>query len=595
MAVGTVGTGEHASPSSAGKWRRSASWADYAGRCDGKVTYVRGDFRRGLTQRLSSWKLQKTDGVPQRNKKVQATASSKSFASTATTVASTAPSCGLTDTCFAVRPSDVSSGVCVSDFASELHPDLSDVAQFAGSEVKIESAKCENVEAMDVESASEPRGVEQKLEKIEEFEVAEITMQTVAVSSKMHLRRKQNVKVLFASTAAHNFALQLTMPANQSIWLNHFNGDYVAQAANTSNLMAAALTVGVFVNPVIAGTSDVVGRKPVALGGLAISALGRFLCAVRPGAPALRMQTVLMMPLAMAHTLGVQTALGDLFAGDGAGFGAAQAQMMLGAVLPGLVCPLIGASLTQRFGPSVPLAIAGIAEGGALLMDSKFLQETQPKEERKPLELRSALTSANPLAFLELFRHGPRLSLLAVLRMLNFACDKSNLMQVMQVHRDQVLGLTLQENAMYMVSVFFVSASGFASAGPLLHKFGTSTCLRVSLCMRTVESLILSNATSLSMFRAVLPLGFTGAAASTSVSAMLQNEATRVKLNQGQFQGCLSSLNTVTQVVMTLLWARIYAFGARRGKSGMYLRVIAVMCGLQMLLERVLSKTVTSQ
>lgn len=355
--------------------------------------------------------------------------------------------------------------------------------------------------------------------------------------------------------------------------------------------MAAALAVGVFVNPVIAGASDVVGRKPIVVGGLAISALGRFLCALQPGASALRMQAVLMMPLAMAHTLGVQTTLGDLFAGDGAGFGAAQAQMLLCCTLPGLVCPLVGASLTQRCGPSITLAVAGLAESAALLMDSKFLRETQPKEERKPLELRRALKSANPLAFLELFRHGPRLSLLAVLRMLNFACDKSNLLQVMQAHRNEVLGLTLRENAMYMVNSFFVAASGFALAGPLLRKFGTSTCLQVGLCMRAVESFILSNATSLSMFRAILPFGFTGAAASTSVSAMLQNEATRVKLNQGEFQGCLSSLNTVTQVVVTLLWARVYAFGSRRGKSGMYLRVIAVMCGIQLLLERVLSKT----
>jgi hypothetical protein len=226
-------------------------------------------------------------------------------------------------------------------------------------------------------------------------------------------------------------------------------------------------------------------------------------------------------------------------------------------------------------------------------MDSKFLQETQPKEERKPLEVQRALMSANPLAFLELFRHGPRLSLLAVLRMVNFACDKSNLMQVLQVHRNETTGLTLQENARYMVLAFFVASSGFSIAGPLLQKFGPSTCLQVGLCTRVVESLIVSNAASLSTWKAALPLGVTGAAASTSVSAMLQNEATRVKLNQGQFQGCLSSLNSVTQVVMTLLWARLYAFGARQGRSGMYLRVVAVLCGFQFLLERILSKAVT--
>lgn len=297
-----------------------------------------------------------------------------------------------------------------------------------------------------------------------------------------------------------------------------------------------------------------------------------------------------MMPLAMAHTLGVQTALGDLFVGDGKGFGAAQAQMMLATTVPGLVCPLVGASLTQRFGPSVPFALAGIVEAGALLMDSKHLRETQPKEERKPMVLRKTLQSANPLAFLELFRHGPRLSLLAVLRMLNFACDKQNLLQVMEAHRYQVFGLTLQQNALYLMSAFSVAAPGFALAGPLLRKFGTSACLSVGLCMRTVECLIQCSTSSLSIFSAILPLGITGASASTSVSAMLQDEATRMKLNQGEFQGCLSSLNTVTQVVVTLLWARIYAFSARRGKPGMFFQIIAVICGLQMLLERTLSK-----
>jgi len=327
----------------------------------------------------------------------------------------------------------------------------------------------------------------------------------------------------------------------------------------------------------------------VVMGGLAASVLGRALCAVRPGASALQVQTVLMTPLAMAHTLGVQTALGDLFVGDGKGFGAAQAKMMLATTMPGLLCPLIGASLTQRFGPWAPFALVGVAEVGALLMDSKFLEETQPKEERKPLVLQSALKSANPLAFLELFRHGPRLSLLAVMRMLNFACDKSNLLQVFEVHRNQTLGLTLQENALYMMSNFFAAVQGFAFAGPLLRKLGTSTCLRLGMSLRIVESLILGKATTLSTFKAVLPLGVTGASASTSVSAMLQDEATRVKLNQGEFQGCLSSLNTVTQVMVTLLWARIYAFGARRGKPGMYLQVIAAVCGLQLLFERLLS------
>lgn len=554
---------------------------------------MKGDIRRGLMKKLSSRKVDKIERVPHNEKKLHTDAVSKSLVSTATTLASTAPSSGLTGTCNTMRPSDLSSGVRLSDLSIDGRPDLVGSMQFADGEVKTESVKCEIVEAIDIESASEPFSVESVVvnhQKIRDDEAAEGTDLPVAVVNEEQLKRKQGVKLLFYSTAAHNFALQLTMPANQSIWLNHFDGDFAAQAANTSNLMSSALAAGVFVNPVIAGISDVVGRKPVVVGGIAISALGKALCAVRPGASALRVQTVVVTPLAMAHALGVQTALGDLFSGDGKGFGAAQAQMLLATTIPGLVCPLIGAGLTQRFGPSVPFALAGIVEAGTCLMDSKFLAETQPKEERKPLELQRALKSANPLAFLDLFRHGPRLSLLAVLRMLNFACDKINLMQVLQVHRNQVLGLTLQENALYMVSAFSVAAPGFALAGPLLRKLGTSACLRVGLCMRTMECLILSNATSLSMFKAVLPLGITGAAASTSVSAMLQDEATRMKLNQGEFQGSLSSLNTVTQVVMTLLWARIYAFGARRGKPGMYLQVVVLICGLQMLLESILSK-----
>jgi len=596
--VGTVGSAELACSSTAGKWRRSSSWANYAGRGTGKATYVKGDIRQGLMKKFSSRKIGETARVPTNENKLHTSAACKSLVSTTTTtttLASTAPSSGLTGTCTTMRPSDLSSVVCLSDFSIDGCPDLISSVQLVDGEMKTESVRFEIVDATDLDSESPPLVDLQLMEKtVEQAEVSERLDETGAVVSEEQLRRKQGVKLLFSSTAAHMFALQLAMPASQSIWLNHFDGDFAAQAANTSNLMSSALVAGVFVNPIIAGTSDVVGRKPVVVGGLAISALGKALCAVRPGASALRVQTVMVMPLAMAHTLGVQTALGDLFAGDGKGFGAAQAQMLLATTIPGLVCPLIGASLTQRFGPSVPFALAGIVEAGACLMDSKLLRETQPKEERKPLVLQSALKSVNPLAFLELFRHGPRLSLLAVMRMLNFACDKSNLMQVSEVYRNQVLGLTLQENALYMMSAFAVAAPSFALAGPLLQKFGTSACLRVGLCMRTVESLILSSATSLSIFKAVLPLGITGAAASTSVSAMLQDEATRMKLNQGEFQGCLSSLNTVTQVMVTLLWARLYAFGARRGKPGMYLQVIAMICGLQMLLERILSKTGSS-
>lgn len=238
-------------------------------------------------KKLSSKKIEKVERPPRNEKKINAN-DSTSLVSTA------APSWA------SVRPSDLSCGGRLSEWSID---DGEVSMQIADGEVKTESVTFEVVEVIDIESASEPLCLEVvvanhlKIEdKVEEVEVVERAEEMVAVVNEKELRCKQGVKLLFASTAAHNFALQLAMPANQSIWLNHFDGDFAAQAANTSNLMSAALAAGVFVNPVIASTSDVVGRKPVVMGGLAISALGKALCAVQPSASALRVQTVLVMP-----------------------------------------------------------------------------------------------------------------------------------------------------------------------------------------------------------------------------------------------------------------------------------------------------------
>jgi len=394
-------------------------------------------------------------------------------------------------------------------------------------------------------------------------------------------KAKPGLQVIFASSSLHMFGVALTMQANQTIWLDHYKGDFAAQAKATSALMALMQGLGLAVNPVLAAASDSIGRKPIVLFGVLVAILTRLQIAARPGVAALKVNAYLMA-MSMGHKIGLETALGDMFAGDGKGYGGAMAKLMFGPVVSMTVCPILGSILVERYGVAAPYAIATALEAGTLAMDAHLFKETLPVEERKPF----SLGSANPLSFLQLFRHGPSLSLLAVMRVLNFACDKMNIYTVMELYRQQKLNYGMRERAMVMSMSSLLAMPGFALAGTCLRRFGTQPCLWLGLGAQALEALLLPMCTSIRGFYALLPLGMLRVVAGSAIQAMLQDEVGRTSMRQGEFQGCVANLNTLTQVMATILWARLYAFGVRRGQPGLWLRILALCCGAQWMLER---------
>jgi DHA1 family tetracycline resistance protein-like MFS transporter len=394
--------------------------------------------------------------------------------------------------------------------------------------------------------------------------------------------------LIYCTSAAHMLSLQLNMQATREIWLRHYKGNFIAQAKMMTSLLAFSNAVGIFVNPVLASACDAYGRKPVKMSGLLLSGINRMICAMHPTANSIVLTSILQ-PFAFGHTLGNMTALGDYFKGDSVGYGGAQAHMMFGTVGCAVLCPLLSTKLITELGLWAPAAVGALVEFLTLLVESALFEETLEEKDRKPFTLRSA----NPLAFFELFRKSRRMAILAVMHALNFGSDKRVLFTVSEVHRQQVLGYSMEQRARFMSVSALLALPGYGSAGAMLRRFGPTQSMWFGLVLYIMESLLLSRATTATTFLMLLPLGIFRPAASSSIAAMMQEEVRRLGMTQGEYQGYMSNLNTVVLVTTPLLWARIYAYGASSARGGnawpgFFLPVVAAVSATQLLLERVL-------
>jgi DHA1 family tetracycline resistance protein-like MFS transporter len=394
--------------------------------------------------------------------------------------------------------------------------------------------------------------------------------------------------LLYCTSAAHMMSLQLNMQSTREIWLRHYKGDFIAQAKMMTSLLAFSNGIGIIINPVLASACDAFGRKPVKLSGLALSGILRSITALNPTAGTIALANSIQ-PFAFGHTLGNMTALGDHFKGDSTGYGGAQAHMMFGTVGCAVICPLLSTKLMRDLGLWAPAAVGAVVELLTFLVEMAFFEETLLEKERKPFTFRSA----NPLAFLELFRRSTRLALLAVMHVLNFGSDKRVLFTVSEVHRQQVLKYSMEQRARFMSTAALLALPGYGSAGAMLRRFGASRALWFGLCLYMTESLLLSRASKWKTFLMLMPLGIFRPAASSSIAAMMQDEVRRLKMTQGEFQGYITNLNTVVLVTAPLFWARIYAYGASSKGGGawpgFFLPVVAMAAGAQLVLERALT------
>lgn len=397
--------------------------------------------------------------------------------------------------------------------------------------------------------------------------------------------RQENLRVVLITSAALLSGFLLSMPSQMQIWLKHYEGDFAAQAGMVSKLQALSAGITMLINPITANLLDAVGRKPIMMVGLAAAAFKSAAIAMKPGPFTLAMEA-LLSPLAMAHMQGAETVLGDSFKGDGTGYGGARAKFLMIPPLCAVVWPMIGGTLAARFGVRITYFLGATMLSCALALEKQSLTETLPPQERRLVTLKSG---ANLFSFLQLFQHSPKLTILTIMQIFNTLGDRRMMYQTEELHRQQVYKLDMQQRAAFMSAGALCSLPGYALASKLLQWLGAPSCVWLGMSLESLRAVLVAKSTKLSQMYWLLTLGSLRGTATSAISAMLQDEAYKCGLTQGEMQGYLFNLQAFNGIVTPMLWARIYSHGVSLGRPEFFLRFVLLFGVVQLLLERIMS------
>jgi MFS family permease len=130
--------------------------------------------------------------------------------------------------------------------------------------------------------------------------------------------------------------------------LRHFGGDTVRLASAMGRASVVSALVGIFSNPVIASLADSCGRRPVLLMGTLFSMLRPGIWLVVPNELGLVIEAAVAPLAQVCQILPAQAGIADLFASDPVQMAQAQAYFFLVPAVCNIVCPVLGAVLTQR-------------------------------------------------------------------------------------------------------------------------------------------------------------------------------------------------------------------------------------------------------
>ena len=135
--------------------------------------------------------------------------------------------------------------------------------------------------------------------------------------------------------------------------------------------------------------------------------------------------------------------------------------------------------------------------------------------------------------------------------------------------------------------------SGLKLVGPMLRGLGLRCAISLSLMLYAAQTGFLAQSRHAWQFYLVLPSFVLNILRSQSLKTALVREASHAGFGQGELQGMLQNLTTVTSVLSPLLWSNLYAFGVRNGSDGLFYWAVTAMTlaqvGMSCLLPAALS------
>ena len=362
--------------------------------------------------------------------------------------------------------------------------------------------------------------------------------------------RSAAVAFIFITILLDTLALGLVIPVLPKLVESFVDND-TATAARIFGLFGTAwAAMQFFFSPVLGGLSDRFGRRPVVLLSNFGLALDYVLMAVAPSLSWLFVGRVISgitsasISTSFAYIADITPPerRAAVFGKVGAAFGAG---FILGPALGGLL---------GGMDPRLPFWVAAGLSFANALYGLLILPESLPRDRRAPLRWKSA----NPLGALDLLRSD---SVLAGLSVANFFAQVAHVVLpstfvLYATYRygwdAATVGLTLA-----MVGICAMAVQG-AGVGPIVRRLGERRALLLGLGCGALGFLIFGAAPSGPLFWLGIPVMVLWGVAGAAVQALM----TRLVApdQQGQLQGAITSVQSVSQLVGPFLFTLTFAY-----------------------------------
>jgi DHA1 family tetracycline resistance protein-like MFS transporter len=398
--------------------------------------------------------------------------------------------------------------------------------------------------------------------------------------------RDATVSAMVVASASIIFTVMMSFQTDVEIWMRHYAHDPAAQARAQSMVASVSGVLGFVLNPILGGLSDSLGRKRVMLVTPSACLCTSLLLAAQPTVPMAVLRSM-TMPLTMCWWNGESACLSDMFGDDQAGYGAAKARINALGSISKIACPLVAGALTAR-SIRLPYLLSTALCGVNIYVASALLRETLPPAKRVPLRW----TRTNPLGFIQLFRRGSQLRMLAIYQIWEAFFGGHSVYTYQNIQRQQLLQWTPTQRGQ------------LASFNGLMQLPGALLSAILMRVLRSRGVLALGNASSAaSLFLSTLvtrvphlfllePLGMLQGASHTAIGFVTSSVGTAANFPMGELQGALGNLGTICRIVSPQLWTLIYQAGIKAGRPTMFYSVAACGCLLQLVMGEVLCSSI---
>ena len=356
---------------------------------------------------------------------------------------------------------------------------------------------------------------------------------------------------IFVTVLVDMIGIGIIVPVLPSLMLDVLGETDVAKAAQWGGALVFVFALGQFVfGPVIGNLSDAYGRRPVLLASLTGYSIDFFFMAMAPSMIWLFVGRLFSgifgatYSTAMAYIADItpKEERAGKFALIGAAFGVGF-----------LVGPVVGGLIGEAFGPRAPFVAAGILAGLNALYGFFVLPETLARDKRRSFDLKRA----NPVGALRQMQVFPAVMGLAAVMFLYHLAHWvfTSTWAYYAIARfdwsEAQIGYSLGAVAL---------VSGLVQAGltgRAVKWLGEWRTANIALGFMALQCVMLAFATAPWMVYAAIVMGAPGAMAMPALNGMTSRAVPETQ--QGELQGALSSLQSITALIGPLMMTQLFA------------------------------------